>query len=76
MGALRNEWSQAKGFGEDGPLPADRIKSGFAAGTYGWDLAGEDSGRELKIAGAYGATRNSHQPQTNSQSKETASVKI
>jgi hypothetical protein len=68
MGALRNQWSKAKGFGADGPLPADQIKSGCAAGNYGWDLAGEDSGRDLKIAGAYGATRNSQQPeQRNSQ---------
>jgi hypothetical protein len=57
MGALQNEWSQAKGFRGDGPLPADRIKSGFAAGTFGWDLAGGVSGRDLKIAGAYGAIR-------------------
>jgi hypothetical protein len=44
-------------------LPADRIKSGFAAGTYGCDLAGGDSGRDLKIGGAYGATRNSQRPE-------------
>jgi hypothetical protein len=64
MGALRKEWSKAKGFGGDGHLPADQIKLGGAAGNYGWNLAGEDSGRDLKIAGAYGATtRNSQQPE-------------
>jgi hypothetical protein len=47
----------------------DEIKSGFAAGTFGWDLAGGVSGRDLNIVGAYGATRNS-------QSQETARVKI
>jgi hypothetical protein len=62
MGALQNEWSKAKGFGGDGPLPVDRIKSGFAGGTFGWDLAGEDSGRDVEIVGAYGATRNGQKP--------------
>ena len=53
MEALQNERFQAKGFGGDGPLPADQVKSGFAAGTFGWDLAGGDSGRDLNIAGAW-----------------------
>jgi hypothetical protein len=56
-----------------GPLPADQIKTGFAAGTFGWDLAGGDSGRDLKMVGAYGSLW--EQPITNSRNSQQPGLK-
>jgi hypothetical protein len=52
-------------------LPADQIEIDIKAGQFGRDLAaGNTLGRMAKIAGAYGATRNSQNP--TAQSQETA----
>jgi hypothetical protein len=55
-------------------LAADQIETGLEAGTFGWDLADGNSGRDQKIAGAYGTTRNSQQP--TARAKKQPSVKI